>query len=243
MGILIGSARIDENGKAKGGKAGDNKQVSSTNDTLGEVSMQTMYNHSKGWLIFRAKDVAVANRLAKAMEIACNNKHIGYNQSDRLGVITYGINTIIDTNCDCSSLVRACLIDATKVNVGDFTTGNEKDILKESGIFEAPITYIDQNKTPVYNGDILVTKTKCHTAIVVSGNPRKNLTNEINYYPKYLGMSKSIVDALLNVGESNTSINNRKKIALANGFTSYSGKANENIFMLSLLKRGVLKKG
>lgn len=242
MTILIGSARIDENGKFIGGKVGDNKQSSSTNDTTGEVSIQPMYMHSKGWYIIRPKDIKHANNIENAMKIACNNKHIGYDQSNRLGVITYGVDTTKDTECDCSSLVRACIKKATGKDVGNFTTGNEKDTLSKSGLFEKAISYVDQSSTPVYNGDILVTKSKGHTVIVVSGNPRvSEQTN--NYYPKYNGSTKSIVKALSSVGETDTSINHRKKIALENGFTSYSGKAKENIFMLSLLKRGILKKG
>ena len=41
--IMIGSARINERGKLSGGVAGDQKQVSSANDTKGEVSMQPFY--------------------------------------------------------------------------------------------------------------------------------------------------------------------------------------------------------
>lgn len=241
MSIVIGSARIDENGKSSGGKVGDNKQISSTNDTIGEVSLQGMYTHSKGWYVIRPIDIRDANNIANAMYIACNNSHIGYDQSNRLGIITYGVDTVTDTECDCSSLVRACIKKATGKDVGNFTTGNEKTCLSKSKLFKKPFAYVNQKSTPIYNGDILVTKSKGHTAIVVSGNPR--ISNKANYYPKYTGTSKSIVNALLSVGETNTSINHRKKIALANGFETYSGKASENIFMLSLLKRGILKKG
>lgn len=241
MNIVIGSARIDENGKNSGGKVGDNKQISSTNDTTGEVSLQGMYTHSKGWYVIRPIDIKDANNIASAMYIACNNRHIGYDQSNRLGIITYGVDTVTYTECDCSSLVRACIKKATGKDVGNFTTGNEKTCLSKSKLFEKPFSYVNQKSTPIYNGDILVTKSRGHTAIVVSGNPR--ISNKINYYPKYTGASKSIVNALLNVGETDTSIKHRKKIALANGFETYSGKASENIFMLSLLKRGILKKG
>ena len=48
MSVIIGSARIDENGKAKGGKAGD--------QTGKEVSTQKWYKHTKVWRVFRAKD-------------------------------------------------------------------------------------------------------------------------------------------------------------------------------------------
>lgn len=203
--------------------------------------MQVMYTHSKGWYIIRPKDIITANNIAKAMKIACNNKHIGYDQYNRLGVIAYGVDTTKDTECDCSSLVRACIKKATGIDVGNFTTANEKAVLLRSGLFEKPIAYINQRITPVYNGDILVTKSKGHTVIAVSGNPRTTATAN-NYYPKYNGSSKSIVDALSSVGETDTSINHRKKIALANEFTSYSGKAKENIYMIALLKRGILKK-
>lgn len=170
--IYVGSARSDENGKYSGGTVGDQKQTSSTNDTVGEVSMQKMYTHSKGWYIFRPKDVSVANAIASAMITACNNKNLGYDQSNRLGVIKYGVDTITKTECDCSALVRACVIKATGKDVGNFTTATEATYLAKSKLFEEKIAYVNQTSTPVYNGDILVTKTKGHTVIVVSGNPR-----------------------------------------------------------------------
>ena len=46
MAVKIGSARIDENGKAHGGAAGD--------QTGKEVSTQNWY--SRNWRVFRAKD-------------------------------------------------------------------------------------------------------------------------------------------------------------------------------------------
>ena len=47
MSVKIGSARIDENGKAHGGAAGD--------QTGKEVSTQSWYAHTKGWVLLRAK--------------------------------------------------------------------------------------------------------------------------------------------------------------------------------------------
>ena len=91
--IMIGSARINERGKLSGGVAGDQKQVSSANDTKGEVSMQPFYVHSKGWYILRPKNAALAAKMAERMTAACNNKNIGYDQGNRLGVIIYSINT------------------------------------------------------------------------------------------------------------------------------------------------------
>ena len=76
MSVKIGSARIDENGKARGGKAGD--------QTGKELSTQSWYKHSKGWRVFRAKSAEVAEKIAQDMQWACDNKHIGYDQGQRL---------------------------------------------------------------------------------------------------------------------------------------------------------------
>ncbi len=174
MAIIIGSARHDENGKLTGGAAGDQTQTSSTNDTSGEVSMQNFYPHSKGWYILRPKTVANANALASAMKTACNNANIGYDQGNRTGVVTYGINSKTKTECDCSTLIRACVIEATGVDPKNFTTEEEVTRLTATGLFETKVKYVSQTKTPLYNGDVLVTCTKGHTVIVVSGNARSS---------------------------------------------------------------------
>lgn len=175
MAIMIGSARIDENGNATGGAAGDQKQTS-TPDYNGEISMQSMYTHSQGWYILRPKSVTYANAIAAKMVTACNNANIGYDQNNRLGVITYGVATTTKTEADCSSLVRACIKEATGTDPGNFTTANEASALAATGLFEDKIAYVSQASTPVYNGDVLVTKTKGHTVVVVSGNPRSSTT-------------------------------------------------------------------
>ena len=181
MAIMVASARSDERGKLSGGKAGDQKQVSGTNDTKGEVSMQPFYVHSKGWYILRPKNVAYAERIASLGIVAANNSNIGYNQADRLGVVKYGINTKVKTNADCSSLVRQVVKEATGKDPGNFTTSNEAAVLMATGLFEK-ISYVNEKQTPVYNGDILVTKTKGHTVMVVSGNPRRVLITKKEEY-------------------------------------------------------------
>ena len=175
--LKIGSARHDENGEYSGGSAGDQTQTSSTNDTKGEVSMQTMYTHSKGWYVFRFKKASYATKAASAMKTACNNANIGYDQGNRLGIIMYGTATKTKTECDCSSLVRQCVIEACGTDPGNFTTANEATKLAATGLFEDKFSYVSQTKTPLYNGDILVTKSKGHTVIVVSGNARSESTS------------------------------------------------------------------
>lgn len=169
MATIIGSARIDERGKASGGKAGDQKQKS-TPDYKGEVSMQNFYVSSKGWYILRAKNPDIASKIALAMTIACNNPNIGYNQARRLDIIKdgNGTHTTQPTSCDCSSLVRQCVRESG-IEVGNFTTANEASVLTATGHFDK---FVYTKGSQLYLGDILVTKTKGHTVIVTSGATR-----------------------------------------------------------------------
>jgi hypothetical protein len=167
MGIIIGSARIDENGNISGGAAGD--------QTGNEVATQAYYVHKKGWLAFRPKAIAVANAIADSMLQACQNDNIGYDQGNRADVITqlkkYGsmAKIAVKTESDCSSLVRGCCIQAG-FDPGDFNTASEPATLKKTGMFEDAISVT--SSTVLYNGDILVTNGKGHTVVVVSGNQR-----------------------------------------------------------------------
>ena len=167
MALIIGSARHDENGNYRGGKNGDQDGT--------EVSTQTYYMHSKGWRLVRAKDPAIADKIAAAMLEACENNNIGYDQKDRfliLSVKKYGslakIESKVDT--DCCDLVRACVYQASGRDCGDCYTATEAAALQQLGIFEPTVDVTAS--TVLYNGDILVTKTKGHTVIVVSGRPR-----------------------------------------------------------------------
>jgi hypothetical protein len=56
MAVKIGSARIDENGSAYNGKAGD--------QTGKEVSTQSWYESSKGWVLLRAKSAEAREKIA-----------------------------------------------------------------------------------------------------------------------------------------------------------------------------------
>lgn len=169
MAVIIGSARLGENGKITGGKTGDQKQVlTNGKDFSGEVSMQKFYVHKKGWYIIRPKSVAHADAIGRAMFTACNNPNIGYNQTDRLGVIQQGVNSKVKVNADCSTLVRACIIAGTGKDPGNFTTASQVNALAKTGLFETKIPY--SNLVPLFVGDILVTKTKGHTAIVVESD-------------------------------------------------------------------------
>ena len=236
--IIIGSARIDERGKLSGGASGDNKQKLIP-DYSGEVSLQNFYLHKKGWYVLRPKSDIIATGIAAAMMTACNNANIGYDQNNRLDIIKKGVRTTSKAECDCSSLVRACILDATGKDVGNFTTSTECTILTASGIFEPKKAY--KNGMELFTGDVLVTKSKGHTVVVVTGKPRGGdlQPKDDKYYPKYIGKTDSIVDALVSL-KINASKDNRKKIAAANGMPDYTGSAKENLFLLALLREGYL---
>lgn len=63
---------------------------------------------------------------------------------------------------------------------------------------------------------------------------------EVSYYPKYVGNTNSVVEALRSVGCKDYSITFRKKIANKNNIPNYSGTAKQNTQMLKLLKAGKL---
>lgn len=237
MSVYIGSARIDERGKALGGEAGDQKQQTTT-DYSGEVSQQKFYVSTKGWVVLRPNSVDVATALAGSMIQACNNKNIGYDQGNRYDILKYGTNSKVKTECDCSSLVRQCVIEATGKDPGDFNTANEASVLQKTGAFKR---FDYSTGTTLYTGDILVTKTKGHTVIVTMGAAR-SLSDEKYYYPIYSGNTTSIVTALRSVGEIDTSYAHRKRIAYTNSLLTYSGTASQNTTLLNLLKQGRLLK-
>ena len=168
MGIIFGSARIDENGNIAGGAAGD--------QTGSEVSTQSYYMHSKGWYCLRPKDATVASKIATAMKQACNNNHIGYDQNQRntcwSKLKKYGTLGAIAENCetDCSALVRCCIYQASGRDVGDMYTGNLASNLENSGLFNSRFSV--SSEAQLYNGDVLVTKSTGHTVVVVSGRAR-----------------------------------------------------------------------
>lgn len=171
MAVKIGSARIDENKKAKGGKAGDQTGV--------EVSTQNWYKHSKGWRVFRTKNVALGNLIADDMEYACLNPNIGYDQNQRGTLYTVSKPLLFNCKkvtkkceCDCSSLVRVCCAYAG-IFLPNFRTSNEAAILLQSGYFyEMKGKQYTDTSEYLMRGDILVTKTQGHTVIVLDNGSK-----------------------------------------------------------------------
>lgn len=174
MSVKIGSARVDESGKAKGGKAGD--------QTGREVSTQSWYDQKeakKAWRVFRAKNPAQAEMIAQDMQWACDNAHIGYDQGQR-GTLydvskPLGFNcTKVKTDCetDCSALVRVCCAYAG-IMLPNFRTPTEPAALLNSGAFEEMKgDRYSHSSAYLRRGDILVTSTQGHTVVVLSNGPK-----------------------------------------------------------------------
>lgn len=236
MSVYIGHASIDERGKANGGTAGD--------QTGKEVYKRTWY--SKPWhTVFRPKSAAVAEKIAKAMEQACANNNIGYDQYQRTTLYTqakaknWDISKVtVKCETDCSALVAVCCNAAGITVSKDMYTGNEKTVLNGTGKFTVYTASKYTGGTDyLLRGDILLGTG--HTAIVLSDGAKAKATTV--YFKKYAGDTTSIVTALKSIGATST-FDYRSKIAKANSITAYSGTAAQNTKMLNLLKQGKLIK-
>ena len=209
MPVKIGSARSDENGRIYNGKAGD--------QTGREVSTQAWYLHSKGWRVFRSKNPGVAEKIARCMEMACSNERIGYDQYERNSLYRaakpYGFDVSkVTTPCetDCSALVRVCCAYAA-VELTDFNTADEAATLLRSGAF-VELTGAKYQSESMYlgRGDILVTRTKGHTVIVLSNGKKY----EGPLQPK----ENSLGDRVLRHGCEGTDVRLLQELLLKHGY-------------------------
>ena len=171
MSVLIGSARSNENGGINGGAAGD--------QTGGEVSTQAWYLHSKGWVVIRAKDPNDREKIARNMQAICDNNNIGYCQNHRTTLTnaakSYGYDASkvkVKVEVDCSEAVRNCALYAG-ITVGTFNTASEVSVLRDTGKFDilTDAKYCNSSDY-LLRGDILVTKTKGHTVVVLSNGAK-----------------------------------------------------------------------
>ena len=169
--VYIGSARIDENGRAHGGKAGD--------QTGKEVSTQPWYKHPKGWVMLRPKDPKKAEKIAYAMRGYCANNNVGYDQYQNQtlweAVKDKGFDPAkltVKCETDCARLVRVCCAYAG-IMAKDFYTATEVAYLMDTGEFVKFTSSKYTNQDDYLGaGDILVTKTKGHTAVVLTNGDR-----------------------------------------------------------------------
>ena len=180
MSVKLGSARIDENGQAHGGAAGD--------QTGKEVSTQSWYAHGKGWVLLRARSADAREKIARCMQAACDNRHIGYDQYNRDTLYNearqYGFDVsrvAKDVETDCSALVRVC-VNYAGIPVGSFNTANEAAALMATGAFDKFTDDVHcRQSSNLLRSDILVTSVKGHTVVVLSNG--SNAAKERKKYP------------------------------------------------------------
>ena len=179
--VYIGGASIDENGKAHGGKAG--------NQTGRELRKQKWYAHSKGWRAFRAKDPGAAARIAACMAAAIANRHIGYDQYQRNTLYAeaakhgFDVSKVTkDVECDCSALVRVCCAFAGITGLpAEFRTTNEPANLMKTGAFvELAGEQYTGHSDRLRAGDILCTATQGHTVVVLNDGAKADGDGQID---------------------------------------------------------------
>ncbi len=167
---MISNCGRDENGKYSGGKAGD--------QTGKEYCIRDWYN--RPWdCVLRYPDPAVGEVIARIAKNAAKNKHIGYDQSQRLTYYealkkAHWKPVKIETDCeaDCSSSTAANIIAAghqTHIKaLQDISpscfTGNLRQVLEKAGFQVLREKKYLESDTYLLPGDILLNE-KSHAAI------------------------------------------------------------------------------
>lgn len=201
MAVKIGHASIDENGKVNSGKAGDQNGK--------EVKISNYYVHSKGWVVLRCKDDAKREKIAEAMEKACKNADIGYDQYQRDTLFNNIKNSGFDPSkttkkveTDCSALVRVCIAYAYGSDkAGNIRTISEPSALVKTGLF-TKYTSAKYCKSSDYlkRGDILCTPVSGHTVVVLNDGAKvKSSTSDSSTGSTTSAKTDKKIDSVLEV--------------------------------------------
>ena len=203
--VKVGSARISENGNA-----GWDGKAKAGDQTGKEVSTQDWYLHSKGWVLLRAKDEKVAEKIAKDMQYACDNNNIGYDQSERDTLYNVAKKVGFDcskvtTKCetDCSALVRVCICYAG-IDCPNIRTNNLADTLVKTGAFtKYTAKKYTESSDYLMRGDILCTKTTGHVVVVLSDGAKITRTKKVMATKDPESFDKYLKGAYITTGNLN----------------------------------------
>lgn len=177
MAILCGWASIDENGKIRGGKAGD--------QTGREVKTGNWYDFGQT-TVLRWKHETFAKAYARVIKSLCNNSNIGYDQNQRTSLYTALKKVNWDCNkittkveCDCSELVACavnCVLGKAVISSAVYT-GNLNDALVSTGYFNklTGTKYCDSDKYLAV-GDV-VNKPGSHVISVLENGSKVGVTS------------------------------------------------------------------
>lgn len=195
--VMMAHLSIDERGKTKGGKAGD--------QTGREAYKRLWYLHKLGWYVLRPIDPKDAEIIATTMEDIVENDNIGYDQGQRNTLLDAGRKVGYDASKittkvegDCSKGVQFCCfaagIQAGKWNDG-FRTGNMIPTMMATGRF-VKLTANKYCRTSVnlMRGDILVTRSSGHTTVIITDG--SNIKRVLGSRPLTRGAEGPDVEAL-----------------------------------------------
>lgn len=170
--VALGMAAKDENRRYSGGEAGDQSGQ--------EVYVLNTWYDQNWTSVLRPNDNQLAEKIAQAMEAACANPNIGYDQSQRNTLYTEAKKVGLDLSkiktpceCDCSSLVSICCICAGLPANLFFAGGNMcttwtlEDACLMTGKFTNLTDYkYTKQKDYLKRGDILLNRDQ-HVVIVL----------------------------------------------------------------------------
>ena len=173
MSVLIGHASIGEDGKARGGKAGDQtgKEVCTRNWWAG------------GWNVVLRPNAEYAEKMAQNCEAGCANNNLGYDMNQRntghteAQKVNYNL-AAIKTPCetDCSAFMTLCAIAAgikeLEYTGNAPTTRTMRNIFKNTGKFTVltDSKYLTSDEY-LKRGDVLV-KEGSHTIMALSNGSK-----------------------------------------------------------------------
>lgn len=198
-------------------------------DSVGVLTIG--YGHTKGVTSGMKITQSTAEQLL-AQDLAKFEKHVGsfskykfnQNQFDALVSFAFNVGSITKLTANGTRSIEQISAKIPAYNkAGDkVLAGLTRRRKAEKALFDKAVT--SSNVKPAS------TQT----------NVSPNVSRE-TFYKKYVGTSSSLTVALKAVG-IDSSFSNRKKIANANGISTYSGTASQNTQLLLLLKQGKLRK-
>lgn len=165
--VTIGEAVCNENGKATGGKAGD--------QTGRELRFTRLADNFKFTYIYRFNDERAADLCVRKMVKLINSRCCGYSQmlnhrtslADNLMKYNWNVGRMIKSGvkveADCSSLV-ACMVKALQAKFGRYYnisknaySGDLGDLLMQTGKFmRIDVEGVKTGRMRLKKGDILI---------------------------------------------------------------------------------------
>lgn len=236
MAEYIAHASIDENGKAKGGSAGD--------QTGKEVCIRTMYY--KPWnQFFHIENDAVRIQFGNNMIDIAKNNNIGYDQNQRNTLLTQAKKVGFDFSkisnrceCDCSSCITTALLGAIYTVLGTEAYQRALAIMVVSGncattsTFKARVTKLTD------------VKVVCYTSSTYTGSTKKSVFGDIynksgSHVVCYIADGKK-----KNISSTSVTVLEWQEAAIADGFSfpKYGADGEWGSECEAVAKKAIVKK-